>query len=137
MPGGSWWLFNLLSAAMSALAIVALARHAFVTWSLTAPMVLIMDAYTAVMQLLFGWAHPYIQAALTWLGNVVGWRPTLHPHWRDVLVLTMLWASGFVRATRHDWRLSYSFATILFIAGIIAGAVEYGSIARDAYVSIF
>lgn len=90
MPGGSWWLFNVLSALMSALAIVALARHAFVTWSLSAPMALIMDAYNGVMQVLFGWAHPYLQAALTWLGSFIGWRPTLYAHWRDVFALVTL-----------------------------------------------
>jgi hypothetical protein len=34
IPGGFFWLFNILSAVMSALAIVALARRAFVAWSL-------------------------------------------------------------------------------------------------------
>ena len=96
--GDFGWMFRLLSGVMTMLAIVALARHAFVTWSLSAPMVLIMDAYNAVMQLLFGWAHPYLQAALTWLGSFLGWRPTLYAHWRDAWVLTALFWSGILRA---------------------------------------
>jgi hypothetical protein len=84
---------------MSALAIVALARHAFVTWSLTAPMSLIIDAYHATMQVLFGWAQPYMQAALTWIGSFIGWRPTLHPHWRDVFVVIALLGIGTARAS--------------------------------------
>jgi hypothetical protein len=87
IPGGTWWLFNGLSVVMSALAIVALARHAFVTWSLSAPMALVMDAYHATMQVLFGWAQPHLQAALTWPGSFIGWRPTMYPHWRDVSAL--------------------------------------------------
>ena len=98
--GDFGWMFQLLSALMTTLAIVALARHAFVTWSLSAPMALIMDAYNATMRLLLGWAEPYLQAALTWLGSFVGWRPTLYPHWRDIFVLTVLWVAGTNRSLR-------------------------------------
>ena len=50
------WMFRLLSALMSTLAIVVLARHAFVTWSLSAPMALIMDVFAidAGLKLLMG-----------------------------------------------------------------------------------
>jgi hypothetical protein len=84
--GDFGWTFWLLSTLMSTLAIVALARHAFVTWSLLAPMALVMDAYNATMQVLFGWAHPFLQATLTWLGSFIDWRLTLYPHWRDLFV---------------------------------------------------
>jgi hypothetical protein len=98
--GDLGWTFQLLTALTSTLAIVALARHAFATWSLSAPMALVMDAYNATMQVLFGWAHPYLQAALTWLGSFIGWRPTLYPHWRDVFVLLTLWSGAGMRALR-------------------------------------
>jgi hypothetical protein len=57
-------MFRLLSAVLSTLAIVALVRHVFDTGSLSAPLALVMDAYNATMQLLFGWAQPYLQAGL-------------------------------------------------------------------------
>jgi hypothetical protein len=105
---------------MSALAIVALARHAFVTWSLSTPMALIMDAYNAVMQVLFGWAHPYLQAALTWLGSFIGWRPTLYPHWRDVFALVSLWTAGICRGLRRERRRWLFTAALGFVGGLLA-----------------
>jgi len=93
-----WWLPTSLSIVLSTLGILALAQHAFVTWSLSAPLALVMAAYNATMQLLFGWAHPYLQAALTWLGSFIGWRPTLYPHWKDVFVVVSLIGIGAGRA---------------------------------------
>ena len=103
----SWWLFNVLSALMSALAIVALARHAFDTGSLSAPLALVMAAYAATMRLLFGWAEPYLQAALTWLGSFIGWRPTLYPHWRDIFVVVVVMATGVSRGSRRKAKLCH------------------------------
>ena len=62
--GDFGWMFRLLSAVMSTLAIVALAQHAFVTWSLSAPMSLIMDAYNATIAAALGWAEPYLQGGV-------------------------------------------------------------------------
>jgi hypothetical protein len=98
VKGDFGWMFQLLTALTSTLAIVALARNAFIAWSLSAPLSLVMDAYNVTMQALFGWAQPYLQAALTWLGSFIGWRPTLYPHWRDVFVLTGLLGTGWTRA---------------------------------------
>ena len=100
MPKASshfWWLPTSLSVVLSTLGILALAKHAFVTWSLSAPLELVMAAYNSTMQLLLGWAHPYLQAALTWLGSFIGWRPTLYPHWRDVFVVLSLIGIGLGR----------------------------------------
>ena len=104
MPKASshfWWLPTTLSIVLSTLGILALAKHAFVTWSLSAPLELVMAAYHATMQLVFGWAQPYLQAALTWLGSFIGWRPTLYPHWKDVFVVISLLGISAGRAT---WR---------------------------------
>ena len=100
-----WWLPTSLSIVLSALGIIALARHAFVTWSLSGPLELVMAAYNATMQLLFGWAQPYLQAALTWLGSFVGWRPTLYPHWRDVFVVLSLVGISAGRVLLWDGKL--------------------------------
>jgi hypothetical protein len=116
IPGGFFWLFNILSAVMSALAIVALARRAFVAWSLTVPMALIMDAYAAIRDALLEWADPYLQAALTWLGSWIGWRPTLYPHWRDVLVIVALWVAAHIRAWLQNGRWAPSVLLALFAA---------------------
>ena len=125
MPKASshfWWLPTSLSIVVSTLGIVALARHAFVTWSLSAPLELAMAAYNATMQLLFGWAHPYLQAALTWVGSFIGWRPALYPHWKDVFVVISLIGVG---AGRASWRKG-DFDTEAFaltVAPILGAAV--------------
>jgi hypothetical protein len=115
-----WWLPTTLSAVLSTLGILALAKHAFVTWSLSAPFELMLAAYNAAMQLVFGWAHPYLQAALTWLGSFIGWRPMLYPHWRDVFVVIGLIG---VSTGRDRWR-GGDFRPTAFAApiGVLLGA---------------
>jgi hypothetical protein len=71
-----------------------------------------MAAYNATMQLLFGWAHPYLQAALTWLGSFIGWRPTLYPHWRDVFIVLALMVAGVGRAARPEPRTALTVIVI-------------------------
>ena len=120
------WTFRLLSALMTALALVALARHAFVTWSLSAPLALVMEAYNATTQLLLGWTQPYLQSALTWLGSLIGWRPTLFPHWRDVFVLVSLWTAGICRGLRQEGRTWRATATFGW-AGALVSALAAGT----------
>jgi hypothetical protein len=127
--GDFGWVFRLLSALMSTLAIVALARHAFVTWSLSAPMTLVMDAYHATMQLLLGWAQPYLQATLTWLGSFIGWRPILYTHWRDVLVVTLLFAAGIIRAVDRAYLL---VVTIIMVGAALGASLVAGLLPLDS-----
>lgn len=128
VQGDFGWMFRLLSTVMTTLAIVALARHAFVTWSLSAPMALIMEAYNATMQVLLGWAHPYLQAALTWIGSWIGWRPTLYPHWRDVLVIVALLNAGMMKGVpRWTFRVAWNAGVqgvATLIAAIVAGLLD-------------
>jgi hypothetical protein len=131
IPSETWWLFNGLSAIMSALAIVALARHAFVTWSLSAPMALIMDAYNATMHVLLGWAHPYLQAEFAWIGSFIGWRPTLYPHWRDVFVVIALLGIGTARASLPRYRQGAGYLAnigdaVAHLLGAIIAALAAG-----------
>lgn len=122
MRGDFGWMFRLLGSLMSALAIVALVRHAFATRSLSMPLDLVMAAYNATTQLFFGWAHPYLQDALTWLGSFIGWRPTLYTHWRDIFVLVALWTAGVswgLRRVGHSWLGTTSIGLV----GAFAGAI--------------
>jgi hypothetical protein len=115
-----WWLPAIVSALLSTLSILALARHAFVTWSISAPLELVMAAYNGTMNLLFGWAQPYLQAALTWLGSFFGWRPTLYSHWKDVFVVISVIGIG---AGRASWRQGdIDSVDFLFFVGPILGA---------------
>jgi hypothetical protein len=116
-----WWLPTTVSVVLSALGIFALAHHAFVEWSLSAPVALVMAAYNNMMQFFFGWAHPYLQAALTWLGSFIGWRPTLYPHWRDAFVVLSLVGFG---AARVAWRWGDRDNQLLSLSMILAAAVS-------------
>jgi hypothetical protein len=100
-----WWVLAATSTMLSALAIISLARHALLLRSLSVPMDLILSAYTATTRLLLGWAESALQGTLTWLGSLVGWRPTLYLHWRDMLVVAAIWTSALMWAR---WR---AFAT--------------------------
>ncbi len=79
-----------------------------------------MDAYYATARLLFGWAQPYFQAALTWLASFGGWRPTLHTHWRDVFVVCSMWVAGASQGYRRSGFGGLAWAVT---AGGIAGAL--------------
>jgi hypothetical protein len=132
--GHFWWLPASVSMALSALGIVSLALHAITTWSLSAPLALVMAAYNGTMQLLFGWAHPYLQAALIWLGSFIGWRPMLYPHWRDVFVVISVIGVGAGRAAWaqrdvDNERLSFAIAPIFgaAITGLAAGVLPLQS----------
>ena len=139
---GFWWVLAVASTIMSTLAIVSLARHAFPLRSLSAPMDLILAAYTATMRLLLGWAEPHLQGLLTWLGSHIAWRPTLYPHWRDMLVVVAIWNGAIVwarwRAFAARWRAAandgmfgfhhifgFSFAfLVLSVGGALIAAIS-------------
>jgi len=82
------WVFRVLGSGLTALALVALMRPAFVKWTLSAPMQLLMDAYNTTIQVLLGWTEPYLGAAVAWLNGLVGWHVALSPIWRDAFVIT-------------------------------------------------
>jgi hypothetical protein len=85
--GNLLWSFSLLTILVQALAIVALARRAVELDSLSAPLELVMAAYTGTTQLLFGWAEPHLRAALAWINGYSNWHLTLYPHWKDYFVI--------------------------------------------------
>jgi hypothetical protein len=103
-----WWVLAVASTILSTLAILSLTRHALLLRSLSAPIDLILSAYTATMRVLLGWAEASVQGTLTWLGSFFGWRPTLYLHWRDMLVVVAIWTSALVwarwRAFAARWR---------------------------------
>jgi hypothetical protein len=118
--GDFGWGFRILSAVMTTLALVALARHAHATWSLSAPMALVLDAYNATMQLLLGWAQPYLQAAITWLGGFFGFRLTLETYWRDLFVICALMMGAIFGSTKDfQSRVGVSLAT-LYVSFVMA-----------------
>ena len=122
---GLWWLPKWVSIVLTTLAILAIAQHGFATWSLSPWFALMMASYNATMELVFGWAHPHLQAALSWLGSFIGWRPTLYPHWKDMfVVIGLIGISG----ARADWQegVRNHLWTIGFLVGSFLTAVAAG-----------
>jgi hypothetical protein len=129
VSGSLQWAFNFLSWLLGTLAIVALTRRALETGRLTAPFVLVMDAYAVTVQQLLGWAEPHLQSVATGLGGLFGWRPTLHPHWRDVFVIAAMWGVGYARAFRYTGRPWLGGAVgFSGIAGALVGAAACGTL---------
>jgi hypothetical protein len=123
------WSFSLLSFIFGTLAIVALARRGITTGSLVAPLQVIVDTYAATTQLLFGWAEPYIQSLLTWLGSAFNWHLILYPHWKDVFVLSFVLIGGLART---HWRLGARLDGLVYaglgVPGGLAAAVVTGAL---------
>jgi hypothetical protein len=95
---------------LSTLAILSLARHALLLRNMSAPIDLLLSAYSTTIRVLLGWAEPLLQGALTWLGSLVGWRPTLYLHWRDMLVVVAIWTGALVWARWRAFAARWSAA---------------------------
>jgi hypothetical protein len=137
-----FWSFTLLTILLQALAIVALARRAVELGSLSAPLELVMAAYKATMQLLFGWAEPYLRTALASINSYLNWHVTLYPYWKDYFVLFALYSVAYNRVITID-SLERGFAkskclamfalrqwrdlTIVFAGSVAAGVLTLDS----------
>ena len=122
------WMFRVLSASVSGLALVALTRHAFVMSSLSAPMALVMDAYNSTMQVLFGWADPYLQAALNWTNSLIGSRLVIDPHWRDLFVVYALASAGIHHSMKPPFTWSERVSFGLFLLSVVIVLTLLGSL---------
>jgi hypothetical protein len=92
------WTFGLFISLVTTLALVALVRRAVDVRSLGAPLEPVMAAYAAATQLALGWAEPHLQTLVASINGTLNWRLTLHPYWRDALVLFAVYGAGYARA---------------------------------------
>lgn len=121
------WPYKYVGPIVTGIAIWKLGRQVFGASALSAPFALIMEAYNLAAQLLLGWLEPWLQTWLTWLGSFVGWRPTLYPHWKDVLVFVGLYAAAMARAeSRHGWRKVGWIASAFLTLGALLAALAAG-----------
>lgn len=128
-----WWVFNLISSASTCLALVALARHAWIKGSLVAPLELIMASYQSATTTLFGWAEPYIRDLLARVSAILPWKITLYPHWRDIFVLSFFLMSGRLRVVRRSRGLGeWTRQAVGALLGSLGGAIAVGTIALQS-----
>ena len=122
------WTFGLLTSLISTLALVALVRRAIDIGSLAAPLNVMMAVYNATMQMAFGRAEPSLQMLVASLDSHLNLHLTLHPSWKDALVLFSVYGVGYARAgfVFGEFKFGLGFALrqlMLAIAALFAAAV--------------
>lgn len=115
---GFWWLYGVLGFVFGTLAIVKLITLGFETGSLSAPAQLVIDAYDEAMRFLLGWAEPYLNAVLAYLGSLVGWELQLDSHWKHLFVLMIVFYGAFARILLNEGLYRFA-AGIVLIGGLM------------------
>jgi hypothetical protein len=87
-------LFNALGVFMAALSLVLLAKHGFDMGTFAAPLDLALAYYEDVTNALVGWIAPLAKRALA----LAGWSVEVHPHWKHIALLTLLYCGAWTRA---------------------------------------
>lgn len=121
-----WWTFNALSMLFGTLAIVALVRRGVALGSCVRPLELVLDAYNAATKILLGWAEPFVRSAKGRTASFLGHPPTLHPQWRDFVVLLVVMYGSIARGMFQS-RVS------TLIAASIGAASAFGAILFSPY----
>jgi hypothetical protein len=141
-----FWTFSLLTSLISTLALVALVRRAIDIGSLAAPLNAMMAAYNATTQLAFGRAEPHLQALVASVDAHLNLPLTLHPYWKDALVLFGVYGAGYARAAfvSDEFKFGLGFvlrqimlAVAVFFAAIVVGVLPLRSNDVLSQIAIF
>jgi hypothetical protein len=112
MKSTLWWLGLIFGT----LSVVMLIKHGF-DYGFVAPLQLVLDFYEQAMQLLFGWAEPWLREQLVGLRAWFGLDLSLYGHWKHVFLLMMLYFNANARIL---WRPGDKLLAIfLFAVGVI------------------
>ncbi len=79
-----------LSAIFGTLSVVMLIKHGFAV-SFVSSLQIVLNFYDQAMQVLFGWAEPWIKQELAALRDWIGWNLQLYPHWKYIFVLISIY----------------------------------------------
>jgi hypothetical protein len=137
--------FGWLGVLFGAVSIVMLAVHGFQV-GLVPALEPLVEFYEKATQAVFGWAEPWINSALAWAREWIGYDLTIHPHWKHVLVLLMLYFSRNVAITRTTrglgsaivraiWAIFVAILTSVGV-GVIALAHDFQSSALIALIPV-
>jgi hypothetical protein len=137
--------FGWLGVLFGAVSIVMLAVHGFQVGLVPAfePLV---EFYERAAQATLGWAEPLINAALASAREWIGYDLAIHPHWKHVLVLLMLYFSRNVAITRTTrgpasaivraiWAIVVAVLTSVGV-GVVALAHDFQSSALIALIPV-
>jgi hypothetical protein len=140
------WTLGLSTSLMSTLALIGLVRRAVDVGSLAAPLDLVTATYAAATQLLFGWAEPYLQMLVASVNARLNVHLTLHPYWKDALVLFAVFGAGYARGCfvsdefRFGWGLvlrQIMLVAAVFFAAMVVGLLPLRSDDAIAKIAIF
>jgi hypothetical protein len=137
--------FGWLGMIFGAVSIVMLAVHGFQV-GLVPALEPLVAFYEKTTQVVFGWAEPWINSALASAREWIGYNLTVHPHWKHVLVLLILYFSRNVAITRTTRGLASAIVRAIwavFVAvltsvgvGVIALAHDFQSSALIALIPV-
>lgn len=126
-----WWLLGVLAGTPS---IISIIQMVYVEGQLIAPIQSVMDAYTQTLEVLGAVAEPWIHPFLTWIGGLFGWDLTLHPHWRPIFVLMMVYAISYARGVlRDDLHPINTSAGLLMVPCVAIGTILAGSVPLEPH----
>lgn len=134
MKSSLWWLGLIFGT----LSVVMLIKHGF-DYGFVAPLQLMLDFYEQAMQVLFGWAEPWIRGRLVEWKAWIGLELHLASSWKYFFVLMMLVVGVSVRINlANPQHPDYAAAIFAFVVGLFISAltgVVCGSLSTAAHTS--
>ncbi|MDP3740420.1 MAG: hypothetical protein Q8R02_23740 [Hyphomonadaceae bacterium] len=127
--GGDFkWLGWLLGFIVSTFSIATLVHYGVVTGDLSRPVEALIDAYHDAIGIVLGPVEQLLSPWLRWLGSIVGWDIQLYPHWRHILMLSLVFWLAWARAY---WNVNNRKAAAVVVVGLtfsVAGALAAGAL---------
>jgi hypothetical protein len=119
------WFYGLLSAAVAGPSVLEILLMLF-EYRLVEALQWIVDGYRAITTLLASYVEPYLRPIIVWLNKTFHWRLELHPHWRPVFMLSMVFVAGLVRMVRRESLFEAVLFGLVLSVGALIGAVTVG-----------
>lgn len=91
-----------LGGVIGAPSILSLLQSTYEARDLSAPFQTIVDGYNQGVASAAGIIEPALTPLVAWIGRLFGWDVGLHPHWRHLFVLCMIYLLAQIRIRRTE-----------------------------------
>lgn len=130
---GVGWLSSLFGLIISTFSIATLVHYGVATGDLSRPIEALISAYHDAVSIIFAPVEQLLAPTLRWLGHALGWDIHLYPHWRHILLLSLVFWLSWGRAY---WNVSPRKVAAVVLVGIVfsllgtlgAGALPLGGV---------
>jgi hypothetical protein len=112
--GGGWGNFFSLTGSFSIISLAAFGLK----FGVSATLKVLLEYYGKIVDLLVGWAGPFIEDISTYLG----WHIVLYPHWKYIFVLTSIYFS------QNAWNSFTSRDHFIGVFELLWGLVVAGAV---------